>query len=170
MAKPLEISRKELCAAALRETAAATGDGAVVRRLLAIAMALEGHSREESARLNCMQRQTLRDWVNRYNQEGVAGLRSRHRSGRPPALTEDQMKELENLVLDGPDLERHGVVRWRCGDLRKEIAARWSVVLHENTVGRLLHKLKMTRLQPRPYHPQKDAAAQEAFKKTSPAW
>jgi transposase len=120
MAKPLEISRKELCAAALRETAAATGDGAVVRRLLAIAMALEGHSREESARLNCMQRQTLRDWVNRYNQEGVAGLRSRHRSGRPPALTEDQMKELENLVLEGPDLERHGVVRWRCGDLRKE--------------------------------------------------
>ncbi len=56
------------------------------------------------------------------------------------------------------------------GHDRKEIAARWSVVLHENTVGRLLHKLKMTRLQPRPYHPQKDAAAQEAFKKTSPAW
>ena len=117
-----------------------------------------------------MQRQTLRDWVNRYNQEGVAGLRSRPRPGRPPALTDERMKELEELVLEGPDLERHGVVRWRCVDLCKEIAARWSMVLHENTVGRLLRKLKMTRLQPRPYHPQKDAAAQEACKKTSPAW
>jgi transposase len=170
MAKPVEISRTELSAAALREIAAATHDGAVVRRMLAIAMVLEGRSREEAARLNCMQRQTLRDWVNRYNQEGVAGLQTRHRPGRPPALNEEQMGELENLVLEGPDLERHGVVRWRCADLRKEIAARWSVVLHENTVGRLLRKLKMTRLQPRPYHPQRDAAAQEAFKKTSPAW
>lgn len=30
-----------------------------------------------------------------------------------------------------------------------------------------LRRLGLTRLQPRPYHPKKDAAAQEAFKKTS---
>ena len=75
------------------------------------------------------------------------------------------MEELRQWVLAGPDLERHGVVRWRCADLRKEIAARWSVTVHENSVGRFLHRLEMTRLQPRPHHPKKDAASQDAFKK-----
>jgi putative transposase len=78
------------------------------------------------------------------------------------------MQELKAVVLAGPDPERHGVVRWRCKDLRGEIAERFAVELHERSVGRLLHKLGLVRLQPRPYHPKKDVAAQEAFKKTSP--
>ena len=69
----------------------------------------------------------------------------------------------------GPDLVLDGVVRWRCVDLRSAIQRRYGVALHERTVGKLLRRMRMTRLQPRPYHPKKDAAAQEASKKTSPA-
>ncbi len=58
--------------------------------------------------------------------------------------------------------------RWRCIDLCVVIAERYEVVVHERTVGKLLRRMGLTRLQPRPYHPKKDAAAQEAFKKTSP--
>lgn len=170
MGKPIDVSRKELSAGELRARAAGTRDGAVVRRLLAIALILEGHCRTEAARLNGMDRQTLRDWVHRYNDEGVSGLRSRLSPGRPGALNEAQLEELRTMVLDGPDPERHQVIRWRCADLRDEIAARWSIELHERSVGRLLHRLDMTRLQPRPHHPRKDAAAQEAFKKNSHAW
>jgi transposase len=170
MGRPIEITRFDLSATELRELATRTRGGAVVRRLLAIALILEGHSREEAARLTGMDRQTLRDWVHRYNADGVAGLSSRWGAGRPPALNEAQMEELRSLVLAGPDLERNKVVRWRCVDLRAEIATRWSVTLTKGTIGRLLRRLHMTRLQPRPYHPKKDAAAQETFKKTSPAW
>ena len=80
------------------------------------------------------------------------------------------MQELKSLVLEGPDPQRHQVVRWRCVDLRDEIAARWSVNLNERTIGKWLRRLEMTRLQPRPYHPKKDPQAEEAFKKTSAAW
>ena len=80
------------------------------------------------------------------------------------------MEALRRMVLEGPDPERGAVIRWRCADLRDAIAARWSVELHERSVGRLLRRLGMTRLQPRPFHPKKNAAAQEAFKKTSPPW
>ena len=170
MSRAIEITRDEHSASALRELAARTRDGAVVRRLLAIALILEGHSREEAARLNGMDRQTLRDWAHRYNADGVAGLSSRRSPGRPPALDEARMEELRCLVLEGPDLQRNKVVRWRCVDLRAEIASRWSIVLTKGTVGKLLRRLRMTRLQPRPHHPKKDAAAQEAFKKTSAAW
>ena len=49
-----------------------------------------------------MDRQTLRDWVLlRYNAEGVAGLSSRCSPGRPLALNEAQMEELQSMVLDG---------------------------------------------------------------------
>ena len=165
MGRAIEITRLDLTASALREVASRTRDGAVVRRLLGIALILEGHPREEAARLSGMDRQTLRDWVHRYNADGAAGLSSRCSPGRPAALNEGQMEELRCMVLEGPDPDRNQVVRWRCVDLRAEIAARWSVTLTRGTVGRLLRRLHMTRLQPRPYHPKKDAAAQEAFKK-----
>jgi hypothetical protein len=67
-------------------------------------------------------------------------------------------------------VEKHGVVRWRCVDLRAEVARRFCVDVTEGTVGKWLRKLNLTRLQPRPFHPKKDAVAQETFKKTLPAW
>ena len=169
MGRPIEITRFELSATELRELAARTQAGAVVRRLLAIALVLEGHPREAAAQLNGMDRQTLRDWVLRYNAEGVAGLSSRCSPGRPLALNEAQMEELRSMVLEGPDLERNKVVRWRCADLQAEIASRWSVSVAERTVGKLLRRLRMTRLQPRPYHPKKDPAAQETYKQNFPS-
>jgi hypothetical protein len=75
------------------------------------------------------------------------------------------MAELRELVLAGPDPKIHKVIRWRCLDLRAEVARRFSVTVPERTIGKWLRKLKLTRLQPRPYHPKKDPPAQEAFKK-----
>jgi transposase len=132
---------------------------------LAIALVLEGYSRTEAAALSGMDRQTLRDWVHRYNDEGIDGLKSRSAPGRAPVLTDEQMAELRALVIQGPDPIAHKVVRWRCVDLRAEVARRFSVEVHESTIGKWLHQLGLTRLQPRPFHPKKDAAAQEAFKK-----
>ena len=77
------------------------------------------------------------------------------------------MDELWDLVLAGPDPAIHQVVRWRCIDLRHEVARRFSVTVDKRTVARWLRQLGMIRLQPRPHHPKRDAAAQEAFKKTS---
>lgn len=170
MGQPIEISRTELSASALRALAGKNDDGAVVRRLLAVALVLEGRSRTEAASLNGMTRQTLRDWVHRYNAEGVPGLQSRTGPGRPPFLSDEQMEELREMVLKGPDPERHIVMRWRCVDLCEEVAERWSVTVCEQTMGRWLRRLEMTRLQPRPYHPKKDPEAEVAFKKTSAAW
>jgi transposase len=165
----LTVTRVDHTASELRAFAAKSGDGAQVRRLLAIALVLEGYSRTEAAALSGMDRQTLRDWVHRYNDEGIDGLKSRSAPGRAPALTDEQMAELRALVIHGPDPVAHKVVRWRCVDLRAEVARRFSVDVHESTIGKWLHQLGLTRLQPRPFHPKKDAAAQEAFKNVWPA-
>jgi len=117
MGQPIEITRTDHFAAGLRGLTGKTDDGAVVRRLLAVARVLEGTSREEAAKRTAMTRQTLRDWVHRDNAEGVEGLRSRTSPGRLPALSAAQKVELRAIVLKGPDPARHMVVRWRCSDL-----------------------------------------------------
>src|SRR5689334_4988445 len=161
---------KERTPAELRALARRERDGRVSARLLALANALDGMSREEAARAAGMDRQTLRDWVHRYNAEGVEGLRDRPRSGRKPRLTPAQGAELAAVVERGPDPDRDGVVRWRRVDLQALIEARFAVRPHERTVGKVLRRLGFVRLSVRPRHPKADAAAQEAFKKASPIW
>jgi len=170
MGQPVEITRTEHSATELRALAAKIKDAAVVRRLLALALVLEGHSREVAARTNGMDRQTLRDWVHRYNAGGVAGLRSDAGGGPEPLLNASRMEELRAIVIKGPDPLRNRVVRWRRADLCQEIARRWSVSVCEQTVGKWLRQLGMTRLQPRPVHPKKDLEAEITFKKTSLSW
>jgi transposase len=169
MVAAVKITRTDHTAAELRGLAAKSNDAAQVRRLLALALVLEGQSRHAAAMQTGMDRQTLRDWVHRYNAEGTSGLLSIRSGGHPTSLTAAQMAELKKLTIKGPDPETDHVVRWRCVDLRDEVARRFTVTVTERTIGRWLRGLELTRLQPRPFHPKKDAAAQEAFKKTSPA-
>jgi transposase len=103
MGKALEIIRTDHTGATLRALAGKCRDGAQVRRLLALAMVMDGHPRSSAASSNGMDRQTLSDWVHRYNDEGVDGLQPRLPPGRDPYLTEPQMAELYELVINGPD-------------------------------------------------------------------
>ncbi len=93
-------------------------------------------------------------------------MASRKAPGATAKLTAAQMAELRDLVLAGPNPEVDKVVRWRCIDLCGQVEKRFAVVVCERTMGKWLHKLGLTRVQPRPRHPKKDEAAQEAFKKT----
>src|SRR3954452_15830319 len=144
------ITRKEPGAVELRREARRCRDTAASRRMLALALGLEGASREEAARAAGMDRQTLRDWVHRYDAEGLAGLRDRPRSGREPRLTPGQEAELGAAVERGPDPGRDGVVRWRRIDLKALIETRFAVRLHERSVGKVLRRLGFARLSGRP--------------------
>ena len=72
----IAVTRRELDAGGLRREAARCRDARAARRMLALALVLEGSSRQGAARHAGMDRQTLRDWVHRYNAEGLAGPRS----------------------------------------------------------------------------------------------
>ena len=157
-----------LSAADLREAAARTQDAKAARRMLAIALLLEGWSREAAAEACAMDRQTLRDWVHRYNEFGLDGLSNRRRRNGPsPCLSGEQQAEVADWVEQGPDLERDGVVRWRCVDLQRRIKQEFAVQLHERTVGKLLRKLSFRRLSVRPQHPQSKPEEQADFSVSS---
>lgn len=170
MTAAIELERTDLDAAALRLRAKRTNDVDVARRLLALALIAEGKTRGEAAAAAGMDRQTLRDWVLRYNAHGIAGLADRKPPGRAPALTAGQLAELAEWVRQGPDAETDGIVRWRRSDLAGRIAERFGVTLHERSVGKILHRLGFSHVSVRPQHPRQDVEALEAHKKTSARW
>ena len=120
--------------------------------MLALALVLDGRSRADAAASCGMERQTLRDWVHRYNAEGLAGLSDRPMPGPKALLRPAQEQQVAEWVRRGPDLTKHGVVRWRRADLRAEIRREFGVEMAERTVGTLLRRLGFRRLSVRPRH------------------
>ncbi len=161
--------RDDFDALSLRKLAKCCPDSRQARRLLSLAAVYDGMSRAEAAQIGGMDRQTLRDWVHRFNAEGVDGLRNRKGAGRRRMLSDAQMKALGEIVETGPDPERDGVVRWRRIDLKRVIEERFGVVYAERSISRLLAELGFVHISPRPQHPKQSAKTIKAFKKTSPA-
>ncbi len=160
--------RTDFDASNLRLFAKRCSDTRQTRRLLALAAVYDGMNRGEAARIGGMDRQTLRDWAHRFNDEGPDGLTNRKGAGRTRYLSDVQMKELGEIVETGPDPAVDGVVRWRRIDLQRVIEERFGVVYSERTISSLLADLGFVHISARPQHPKQDKRIVEAFKKTSP--
>ncbi len=101
MAKAIAIMG-DWTASEVRRLAATSQHANQSRRLLSLA-----------ARIGGMDRQTLRDWVHRFNEHGPEGLKDDWARPRPHRLTAAQQAELAAIVEAGPDYAVHG-----CGDAR----------------------------------------------------
>jgi transposase len=157
--------RQDYCAAELRRFAREAKDANLARRLLALAGICEGMTRAAAARIGGMDRQTLRDWVHRFNLEGVEGLRNVKPCGRPSKLSASHLQELRALVEAGPDPAKDEVVRWRCVDLQRLMQQRFGIDLSESSLGRILRQLGFSHISARPRHPKQAPEAISDFKK-----
>lgn len=158
--------RTDFTARELRRLAKKAKDVNRSRRLLSLAAVLDGMSRTEAAMIGGMDRQTLRDWVHRFNTAGPDGLLDNWASGPTTRLSAAQKAELTRIVEMGPDKDVDGVVRWRRIDLKRVIAERFGVDYCERYVGTLLRKLGFSHISARPRHPAQDAEIVAAYKKT----
>ena len=139
------------------------------RRLLALAAVLDGHTRAEAAKIGGMDRQTLRDWVHRFNGSGPEGLIDRKAPGQAPKLSRDQKARLAELVDQGPISSVHGVVRWRLKDLVGWVWEVFRVTLSEQSMSRILRQMGFRPMSVRPKACGQDDEALAAFKKASPS-
>jgi transposase len=159
---PAYFFRSELGAAELRRLARRES-GRVCQRVLMIANLLEGMEHEEAARLAGLSRSAAYEWHNRYEEEGIEGLRDRPRPGRQPrvdAVTSGRFKE---RIVAGAELQRDGVVAFRAVDAQRILKEEFEIDCSLSSTYRLLHRIKLSWLAPRPRHPQADATAQAEF-------
>jgi len=150
----------------LRRLAARVKDAGQARRLLALAAVLDGASRTDAARIGGMDRQTLRDWVIRFNEQGPDGLINKSSPGAPGKLTEEHKAFLARLVEEGPIPAVDGVVRWRPCDLIMRLFEEFGISVSDDTIYRALKELGFSHVSARPKAYQQDPDAVEAFKKT----
>ena len=170
MVAAVAITRNDYTAEQLRDAAKRTKDADAARRMLALALVMEGKSRSEAATSCGMDRQILCDWIHRYNAQGIEGLHNRTAPGAKPKLSVEQEHELAELVRKGPNLAEHGVIRWRRIDLARVIERCYGVKYAERSVGDLLRRLGFRRISVRPQCPEQDATIHETHKKTFPIW
>ena len=167
MGSPVPV-RADYTSKQIRVLARASRDAAQARRFLSIAAVLDGASRAEAAKIGGMDRQTLRDWVHRFNEAGPDGLINHVAPGPTPKLTKRQKARLAARVAEGPIPAIHGVVRWRAVDLIGWIAEEFGISLSDSTVYRLLEELGFSHVSARPKAYKQNEERLEAFKKTSP--
>ena len=116
-----------------------------------------------------MDRQTLRDWVHRFDAAGAEGLVARKAPGRQRQLSLEQQEELARCLESGPETTQDGVVRCRLVDLCALIERRFGIRYQERGMGKLVRALGFSRISARPQHRKSDAATQAEFKKICPS-
>ncbi|TLP41888.1 transposase [Cohaesibacter sp. CAU 1516] len=151
------ILRDDFDAISLRHLAKGCRNAKQSRRLLAIAAVYDGMSRADAARVGGMDRQTLRDWVLRFNEQGPDGLVDHKATGAPMRLTPEQIKEFITIVEAGPDPETDGVSVWRSQDLVHVLEERFGVSYKDRGVRGFLRRLGFVRISGRPQHPDQKA-------------
>jgi transposase len=98
--------REDYSAEDLRGLARRSRDVNQSRRLLSLAAVRDGMDRGAAAKIGGMDRQTLRDWVHRFNASGPDGLLDDWTEGPKPRLSSAQMAEVARIVEAGPDREK----------------------------------------------------------------
>ena len=137
--------------------------GRVCQRVLMIANMLEGMEHEEAARLAGLSRSAAYEWHNRYEEGGIEGLRDRPRPGRQPRVDAVTSARFKERIVAGAELERDGVVAFRGVDAQRLLKEEFDIECSLSSTYRLLHRIELSWLAPRPRHPGADAAAQTAF-------
>ena len=160
--------RTDYTASEVRRLAKHAKDAGQARRLLAIAAVLDGASREGAGKVGGMDRQTLRDWVIRFNEQGPDGLVNIPSPGAPPKLDNTHRAYLARIVEEGPIPAVHGVVRWRACDLIMRLYDEFALSVSDDTVYRALKDLGYSHVSARPKAYKQDPEAIAAFKKTLP--
>lgn len=163
--------RSDYSSADLRRYARRCGDADQVRRLLAVALILDGSSRSEAAKVAGVTLQIVRDWVVRFNDGGPEGLATRKAPGRASILNDEQRARLGEIVETGPIPAAHGVVRWRLADLAQWIWDEFGLSVTRHTLGRELRAMGYRKLSARPRHRGQKSDDIAVFKKSSlPVW
>ena len=159
---PAYFFRSEPGAVQLRRLARRES-GRVCQRVLMIANMLEGMEHEAAARLAGLSRSAAYEWHNRYEEGGIEGLRDRPRPGRQPRVDAVTSARFKERIVAGAVLERDGVVAFRGVDAQRILKEEFEIDCSLSSTYRLLHRIKLSWLAPRPRHPEADATAQAEF-------
>jgi transposase len=108
------------------------------RRFRAIQLWERGQKQSEIARQVHVVPQTVARWVHQYRAQGKSALRKAGRAGRMPRLSEEQRRQLEKLLVQGPERLGYETPLWTCPRVAHLIEQEFEVRYHEGHVWKIL--------------------------------
>jgi transposase len=115
--------------------------GRVAERIRMVLLSSRGYGVPEIARIFECDEATVREWIRRYEAEGLPGLKDRPRRGRPPCADAAVQERLRRTVRAGPQGVGYGGGTWTVLLLQIHLIAVEGLHLSCATVRRLLLRL-----------------------------
>jgi transposase len=98
-------------------------------------------------------------WLKRYDKEGIEGLKTRHKSGRPPELSEEVRYQIKKELSNS----NHG---WTTKQAEELIVKKSGIKYHYTHIYRILRKWGFKQKMPRKVHVSTASPEEkEVFKK-----
>lgn len=119
-----------------------TGNRRLRERYLALALIASGRTLQQAAAQLRRRRQTIADWIQRYNESGLSGLQPGFHSRAMPALTEAEFNALRIVLSRPPKENGFSGMRWRSRQVAEFIEKAFGKRVHPETARRYLRRLK----------------------------
>jgi transposase len=142
---------------------AATNNGRLRIRLLAVSHFLDGKNRTQIANFLKVSRTSVNKWIQKYLDEGLDGLKEKKHTGRPKLLSDKQLKQLKHYILSVAVKDDGGRLQGK--DVQSFIAQEFGIIYQKTNVYQIMHQLDLSWITTRSKHPKQSIEAQEAFKK-----
>ena len=111
------------------------------RRLRALRLLDKGLRQSEVARRLGVAQQSVSRWAQQAAQGGPQALRHPGRAGRKPQLSAEQLTQLEQSLLDGPEAHGYPTPLWTCRRVTRLIQEQFGVAYHPGHVWKILVRL-----------------------------
>lgn len=133
------------------------------KRCLAFAHICDGKSFTEAAAAIRIKLRTLMNWVKRFREQGIEGLKDQPGRGSKPYLPEKERAAFKQAVLELQQNRSGGRVRG--SDVLELMKEKYNVEPTLSTVYNTLKRANLVWITGRSMHPKADVEAQENFKK-----
>jgi transposase len=167
--KRIHIADAEIVVLALQDEIRRSEESRYDHRLHGVLMVAQGMSCTEVAKLLGDAPRTVAYWVQRFEEEGLAGLAEGDRPGRPRRLNPEQLKKIGDALRSDPMDLGLTVNLWDGKTLSEFIAREWNIALGVRQSQRLFKQLGFRLRKPRPKIANAEPLAQEEYKKTERA-
>jgi transposase len=162
VSRRLEVAESEL--AGIEEALSKEKDARVARWLLGVRLVCLKRTPENAGVELGVSGREIRRWVNRFNDGGLEALRPNWNTGHMPKLAPERMEEFRQRILDGPTKE-DVFSAWRGHFIRDVLRDEFDAPYELTGTYKLLHRMGLSLLMPRPKHPGSSTGEQEEFKK-----
>ena len=138
----------------------------VRQRLLAVRLVVMGNTVPQAAKAVGLKQRQSRNWIHRFNEEGLHGLRDRPRPGQPVKLPRQKEQAFRERIAEGAG-KKDSTPNLRVKDIQRILREEFGADYCLGGTYFLLHRLGFSSLVPRPRHPNADQQAQARFKKNA---